>query len=104
MNRQKAKIGLTAIPLLMAMVPTTGAQVVYGGGTGLPLGQEGGRQRRDQAAEGINPLERVDSRIQSRVQSRIRNRLDGSYDAQANAASRYQAAGDQARRSQAGSR
>lgn len=62
-------------------------------------GQTGQRQTREQVAAeaGIEPMGRVNSRIQNRVQSRIRNRIDRYYDPQANAASPFAVAGDQAR-------
>ncbi|MDJ0276780.1 hypothetical protein QLH51_08230 [Sphingomonas sp. 2R-10] len=62
-------------------------------------GQAGQRQTRDQlAAEaGIEPMSRINGRIQNRVQTRIRNRIDRYYDPQANAASPFAVAGDQAR-------
>ncbi|WP_242201463.1 hypothetical protein [Sphingomonas hankookensis] len=70
------------------------------GGTARSVaGQTGQRQTRDQlAAEaGIEPMARINSRVQNRVQSRIRNRIDRYYDPQANAASPFEVAGDQAR-------
>lgn len=62
-------------------------------------GRAGQRQTREQIAQdtGIQPMARIDARIQNRVQSRIRNRIDRSYDPQANAASPFVVAGDQAR-------
>lgn len=59
-------------------------------------GQIGQRQEREDVAS-IEPTGRVDSRIPNRVQSRLRNRIDRFYDPQANAASPYVVAGDQAR-------
>lgn len=63
------------------------------------VGQTGQRQNREQIAQdaGIEPMGRINSRVQNRVQSRIRNRIDRYYDPQANAASPFQVAGDQAR-------
>ncbi len=62
-------------------------------------GQAGQRQTREQIAQdaGIEPMARINGRIQNRVQSRIRNRIDRYYDPQANAASPFVVAGDQAR-------
>lgn len=62
-------------------------------------GQTGQRQTREQIAQdaGIEPMARINGRIQNRVQSRIRNRIDRYYDPQANAASPFMVAGDQAR-------
>ena len=57
----------------------------------------GTRETRDQ--EGIDPLERLDTRIQNRVQSRIRNRVDRYYDPEANAVSPFAVAGERIRRS-----
>ena len=62
-------------------------------------GQAGQRQSREQIAQdaSIKPTARINGRIQNRVQSRIRNRIDRYYDPQANAASPFEVAGDQAR-------
>lgn len=62
-------------------------------------GQAGQRQTREQIAQdaGIEPMARINGRVQNRVQSRIRNRIDRYYDPQANAASPFEVAGDQAR-------
>ncbi|MGW8192427.1 hypothetical protein [Sphingomonas hankookensis] len=62
-------------------------------------GQAGQRQSREQIAQdaGIEPMARINGRVQNRVQSRIRNRIDRYYDPQANAASPFEVAGDQAR-------
>lgn len=62
-------------------------------------GQAGQRQTREILAQdaGIEPMARINGRIQNRVQSRIRNRIDRYYDPQANAASPFEVAGDQAR-------
>lgn len=61
--------------------------------------QPGQRQTREQIAQdaGIEPMARINGRIQNRVQSRIRNRIDRYYNPQANAASPFQVAGEQAR-------
>jgi hypothetical protein len=62
-------------------------------------GQTGQRQSRELLSQdaGIEPMARINGRIQNRVQSRIRNRIDRYYDPQANAASPFEVAGDQAR-------
>ncbi len=62
-------------------------------------GQTGQRQTREEVAAevGIEPMGRINGRVQNRVQSRIRNRIDRYYDPQANAASPFAVAGDQAR-------
>lgn len=60
-------------------------------------GEIGQRLTREQAAPNINPLKRIESRIANRVQNRIRSRIDTHYDPQANAASPFRLAGDQAR-------
>lgn len=62
-------------------------------------GQTGQRQTRELLSQdaGVEPMARINGRIQNRVQSRIRNRIDRYYDPQANAASPFEAAGDQAR-------
>lgn len=63
------------------------------------VGQAGQRQSREQIAQDarIEPMGRINGRIQNRVQSRIRDRIDRYYDPQANAASPFEVAGDQAR-------
>lgn len=62
-------------------------------------GQAGQRQTRELLSQdaGIEPMARINGRVQNRVQSRIRNRIDRYYDPQANAASPFEVAGDQAR-------
>lgn len=62
-------------------------------------GQTGQRQSRELLSQdaSIEPLARINGRIQNRVQSRIRNRIDRYYDPQANAASPFEVASDQAR-------
>lgn len=62
------------------------------------VGDVGQRQTRSQAAGGVEPLLRLDDRVANRVQSRIRNRIDRYYDPQANAASPFTVAADQARK------
>ncbi len=64
---------------------------------GSTVGEAGRRQTRDQEIGGIKPLGRINSRIANRVQSRLRTRIDRNYDPQANAASPFEAASDQAR-------
>lgn len=60
------------------------------------VGIVGQRQTREQMGY-ASPMERIASRIPNRVQNRIRNRIDPSYDPQANAASPFLTAEDQAR-------
>lgn len=64
-----------------------------------PVEQPGQRQKREDVAPNIEPLDRIESRIANRVQSRIRNRIDRFYDPQANATSPYVVAADQNRQS-----
>jgi len=59
-----------------------------------PVGQ---RQTRAETAPNIVPTARLNGRIANRVQLRMRNRIDRYYDPQANAASPFEVAGDQAR-------
>jgi hypothetical protein len=61
------------------------------------VGEAGRRQTRDQEIGGLKAGGRINNRIANRVQSRIRNRIDRYYDPQANAASPFEAASDQAR-------
>ena len=69
-------------------------------------GQAGQRQTREGIAQeaGIEPMARISSRVQNRVQSRVRNRIDRYYDPQANAASPFVIAGEQARSASRNSR
>lgn len=60
-------------------------------------GRIGQRQTREEAAPNVQPLNRIQNRIASRVQNRNRNRIDRYYDPQANAASPFEVASDQAR-------
>jgi hypothetical protein len=62
-------------------------------------GRIGKRQTREAVARkaGTEPMARIANRINNRVQSRIRNRIDQDYDPQANAASPFAVASDQAR-------
>jgi hypothetical protein len=62
-----------------------------------PVGEVGQRITRDRPVAGIEPMARLSNRIANRVQSRIRNRIDRSYDPQANAASPFVNAEEQAR-------
>jgi hypothetical protein len=61
------------------------------------VGSAGQRQTRADAAPNIEPMSRITNRINNRVQSRIRNRIDRHYDPQANAASPFKVAEDEAR-------
>lgn len=61
------------------------------------VGIVGQRQTREQMGSYASPMGRIASRIPNRVQNRIRNRIDPSYDPQANAASPFLTAEDQAR-------
>jgi hypothetical protein len=58
----------------------------------------GQRRSRGDAAPNVQPLVRISGRVANRVQNRIRNRIDRFYDPQANAASPFRVASDQARR------
>lgn len=58
-------------------------------------GQVGQRQTRAQVTPNAAPLDRIQSRITSRVQNRLRNRVDRYYNPQANAASSFDAAGQE---------
>lgn len=61
------------------------------------VGRVGERQTRADTAPNTVPTARLNGRINNRVQSRIRNRIDRYYDPQANAASPFAVAGEQAR-------
>lgn len=62
-------------------------------------GRVGQRQTREQAAReaGTEPLARIDNRIGNRIDSRLRNRIDRDFEANANAASAFLIADDEAR-------
>lgn len=66
---------------------------------GSVVGMVGQRQARGQGTANIQPMARIANRIQNRVQNRIHNRIDRNYDPQANAASPFAVAEDQARTS-----
>ncbi|MBB5712767.1 hypothetical protein [Sphingomonas xinjiangensis] len=82
-----------AMPYSQSDVPSTPAT------DRLIVAFTGQRQTREQVAQdaGIEPMGRIGRRIQNRVQTRIRNRVDRYYDPQANAASPFAVAGEQAR-------
>lgn len=61
------------------------------------VGEVGKRQTRDREPANIEPMSRINSRIANRVQNRIRNRIDRYYNPQANAASPFEVAADEAR-------
>jgi hypothetical protein len=65
--------------------------------TDSAVGQAGQRQTRAQAAPGIEPMARIDSRIRDRVDSRIENRLDRYFVPQGSAASSFAVAGQRRR-------
>lgn len=74
------------------------------GGSNADVGSGivGQRQTREDSGVNIAPMGRIESRITNRVQSRIRNRIDRYYDPSANAASPFEVAGDQVRKSPRG--
>ncbi len=81
------------------VIQQTIPEAQQGENAGSTVGQAGQRQSRELLSQdaGIEPMARINSRVQNRVQSRIRNRIDRYYDPQANAASPFEVAGDQAR-------
>jgi hypothetical protein len=99
------RIMLVAL-MLAGAVPVTAQTVDTSVGQGTPaghvasstVGEVGQRLTREESAQQIEPLGRVESRIQNRVQSRIRNRIDRYYNPQANATSPFEIAGQQARK------
>lgn len=62
------------------------------------VGKVGQRQSREEMPTHIEPMARINNRITNRVQNRIRNRLDRYYDPQADAASPFEVAAEQARK------
>jgi P pilus assembly chaperone PapD len=62
-------------------------------------GQIGQRQTRRDTAANVPPLERIQGRVANRVQNRLRTRIDRFYDPQANAATPFRVASEQARTS-----
>jgi hypothetical protein len=94
----RSKRHVTLIAALVAGVSPTTAQQIQGGRVAdSTVGKVGQRQTRDAAASIVVPTGRIDGRIPSRIQSRIRNRIDRFYSPQANAASPFTVAQDQAR-------
>lgn len=89
-------ISLSATLLIGA--PAAHAQQVTGGQTASStVGSVGQRQTREEAAIGIEPMARIDSRIQNRIESRLRTRVDRDYSPEANAISPFETAADRAR-------
>jgi hypothetical protein len=84
----------TPVPTVTPVAPTGPGEVARSS-----VGQVGQRQSRDDVTReaGLAPMGRVNARIANRVQSRIRNRIDRFYSPQANAASPFAVAGEQAR-------
>lgn len=83
---------IAAMPALAQTQPTPAGRVAQSS-----VGQPGQRQTRQPVAERAAPMERIASRIQNRVQSRLRSRIDRDYAPQADAASPFAVAEDQAR-------
>lgn len=67
-------------------------------------GTVGQRQTRESSKANIDPIARINNRVSNRVQSRIRSRIDRYYDPTANAASPFEMAGDQVRKTPRGGR
>lgn len=65
-------------------------------------GTVGQRQTRESSKANIDPIARINNRVSNRVQSRIRSRIDRYYDPSVNAASPFEMAGDQVRRTPRG--
>lgn len=83
--------------LFAITAPAAGQVETVGETAKSAVGRTGQRQTLEQAAPNIEPMGRIDNRIANRVQSRVRNRIDRYYDPQANAASPFVIAGEQAR-------
>lgn len=81
-SKQRRLAALLAVNCWVGIMPAS-AQ------SGVAVSQAGQRQKREDVAPNIEPLDRIESRIPNRVQSRVRNRIDRFYDPQANAASPY---------------
>lgn len=98
-RRQRAVTwtSFSALALWMACVPVAAQNGQVGEVARSAVGQVGQRQTGGESAPSIVPTARLNGRIANRVQSRIRNRIDRYYDPQANAASPFKVAGDQAR-------
>ncbi|VVS98495.1 conserved exported hypothetical protein [Sphingomonas sp. EC-HK361] len=91
---------VTAWAAVLAMAvpaPATAQTTPSGQVAKSSVGKVGERATKEQAASGIEPLDRIDSRIQNRVQSRIRNRIDRYYDPTANAVSPFKVAEEKTR-------
>jgi len=93
---QLCSCGVVAI-LLSAILPATAQQVRGGRVANSSVGEVGRRQTREATSAVLVPAGRIDGRIPSRIQSRIRSRIDRNYSPQANAASPFAVAQDQAR-------
>lgn len=86
-----------SIALLSAMTPASAQDAPAGRVADSAVGQAGQRQTRDQASTNVVSTGRINGRIQNRVQSRVRSRIERNYGSQANAASPFEIAGEQAR-------
>lgn len=95
-SRSRQHVMLIAA-LVVSISPTAAQQIQGGRVAESTAGRVGQRQTRDDAASIVVPTGRIDGRIPSRIQSRIRNRIDRYYSPQANAASPFEVAQDQAR-------
>ena len=85
---------------LMAGTAGSGAMAIQESGIERPrsaVGQVGERQTSEDVSPNVKPTARIESRVANRVRSRIRNRLDRFYDPEANAASPFADASEQAR-------
>lgn len=91
------RFAVLSIALLSAVTPALAQDAPAGRVADSAVGQAGQRQTRQQAFTTVVSTGRINSRIQNRVQSRVRSRIDRSYDPQANTASPFGVAGEQAR-------
>jgi len=96
--RRLISFALLAIATTATAQTTQPARVASTGSVASSaVGTAGQRQTREQATLNVAPMGRIAGRIGNRVQSRIRNRIDRYYSPQANAASPFIVAGEQAR-------
>lgn len=91
------RIVLLPCALLLVAAPAVAQDTGSSRVTDTVNGRAGQRLTRTQATDGIEVTGRIAARVQNRVQSRIRNRIDRYYSPQANAASPFVIAGEQAR-------
>lgn len=97
---------LLAVAFITSSVPSAAQDQnsTRGDNPDAGAGTVGQRQTRESSKANIDPIARINNRVSNRVQSRIRSRIDRYYDPSTNAASPFEVAGDQVRKTPRGGR